>query len=117
MLGFDLASLDGETKCSVADANVLGSLAQVHPSFRFAAVRLVTRDFIIGSQRDDAFSCPIFPRPVCKPERFSAAAIQSSEQTRASILAASTISLDVWAPFWPRLRRGKRNSVCAPPFQ
>src|SRR5438128_7000590 len=65
MLGFDLASLDGETKCSVADANVLGSLAQVHPSFRFAALRLVTRDFIIGSQRDDAFSCPIiFPTGV-----------------------------------------------------
>jgi len=46
----NLASLDGETKRSVADANVLGRLAQVHPSFRFAAVRLVTGDFVIGWQ-------------------------------------------------------------------
>ena len=59
MIGFDLTSLDGETKCSVVDTHVPGRLVQVHPAFRFPAFRLVTWNFIIGSQRDHAFSCPV----------------------------------------------------------
>ena len=63
----DLASLDGEPECSRADAEHASRFVQIHPSFRFASLSIVTRDVMVGAERDHSFSRPAIPTPREEP--------------------------------------------------
>ena len=67
MVPFDLASLDGKPEGSRTDAEHASRFVQIHPSFRFASLSIVTRDVMVGAKRDHSFSRPAIPTPREEP--------------------------------------------------
>jgi len=58
MVPFDLASFDGEPKCSRTDPEDASCLLEIHPSFALASIRVVAEDVMVGAECDDSFSRP-----------------------------------------------------------
>jgi hypothetical protein len=63
----NLTSIDGEPECSRTDAEHASRFVQIHPSFRFASLSIVTRDVMVGAERDHSFSRPAITTPREEP--------------------------------------------------
>jgi hypothetical protein len=59
----DVTSLDGQSERPWTDPEDASGSAQIHPSFRGPSIPIVTRDLVVGAERDHSFSSPPIPTP------------------------------------------------------
>ena len=67
MGGVDVASLDREPEGSRTDPEEASRFGESHPSVRSPSIPIVTRDLVVGAERDHSFSSPAVPAPGEEP--------------------------------------------------